>query len=51
MEAYGCECQRRRHLSSFQLTPSRGSVVYRMGLDTPVAHAVNDECLILTLVG
>lgn len=46
MEVYGCECRRRRHLSLFKLTSSRGSVVYRMGLDTPVAHAVNDECLI-----
>ncbi len=46
MEVYGCECPRRRHSSDTWLTPSCGSVVYRMGLDTPVVHAVNDECFI-----
>lgn len=45
MEVYGCECQQRRHLPGLKLTPSRGSVVDRMGFDTPVAHAVNDECI------
>lgn len=49
MEVYGCECQRRRHLPGLKLTPSRGSVVDRMGFDTPVAHAVNDECFFLKL--
>jgi len=49
MEVYGCECQRRRHLPGLKLTPSRGSVVDRMGFDTPVAHAVNDECFFLKI--
>lgn len=49
MEVYGCECQQRRHLPGLKLTPSRGSVVDRMGFDTPVAHAVNDECFFLKI--